>query len=498
MSMATDRIRELDNKIDSALSTVKDIGIAIDTQPESYGAFLKRGSYIGENESYGGTINNRDRLYYSLREPVVKWFVRDVGTDIWDNWFKVKDIINKNKSELDNKIQPVLEALHSKESLIRLSIFERRYGTSILLLGYTNTDSFETPLFQPKMRDDMKWDYTPTDKSSKLIQMTPYPWTQVADVKVDSNVESLRYGLPEYYIINRNMTDQSIINNETTNQDNNKTLKVHWTRVIHDAPRLDEHPYEGIPVVDILFDDAVGYRNSKWGQYQTIFRYGSGFPHIKTTASKKDNEDWVSSGGPNKMMALGYFVSGPEEDITFKGAQGATLNPTPYNDMAFTNFSAATRIAQDTLKGVSAGRVTGSEVNERSYIKFITVEQNQTEYVLRELIDRLVATKQIEYDGEYYIDWLSAFETNKQDSAAIEFLDARTWDMRGGWMTINEIRAAQDPPLGPIPDGDVLVKAKPVFPDNLKKPESEVPNPESTEEPESTLFDEVKQVALKG
>ncbi len=101
----------------------------------AFKAFRTRGTYLGRDDAYGGEITDEDRLFYSLREPVVKWFVNDVATDIWDNWFTVRDINDLDSLELDKKLQPLLEDLKADQQLPRLSLFERRYGTSILLLS---------------------------------------------------------------------------------------------------------------------------------------------------------------------------------------------------------------------------------------------------------------------------------------------------------------------------------------------------------------------------
>lgn len=456
----------------------------------AFKAFRTRGYYIGRDEAYGGDITDEDRLFYSLREPAVKWFINDVATDIWDNWFRVLDIADKDSEELNNLLQPALQKLKADQQLPRLSRFERRYGTSLLLLSYTGFDnSWETPLFELDAAGNPPRTL-PADV--KLLQITPFQWTSVEVAAVDEDAGSLRYGLPELYRINMGSTGTGSGSNATTQQ----TITVHWTRTIHDAVRLDEHPYLGVSAVDILFDDAVGYRNSKWAQYKTLFRYGSGFPVIQTQGTSKENEDWVTGGGVNDMLNVqGYFVHGEGESITFKGVEGVALNPTPYNDMAFTNFATATRIAQDTLKGVSAGRVTGSEVNERQYFRFISLQQNETEFVIRELIDRLIQTGQVPFEGEYVVDWFSAFEVNPQDQAAMDFMSARTNDLKLSYMTINEVRELNG--LPPREDGDMIVgRAGAVNPSNQQNPSPAETNPEETEDPEMdrTLFETAKEM----
>lgn len=463
----------------------KDTTIASDsyTTRESFKAFYQTGRYIGAHEGYGATIADDDRLFYSTREPVGVWWVKGVSYDIWDNWFRVVNVEDKDDKKLDEDVQRVLLQLKAKTQLPRETIFERRTGTGILLLSYTGfgteTD-WKTPLFT--LEPDGMWPKTlPT--SSKLLQITPYPWTAVSVDTLDENPRSIRFGLPEYYRVNQGLSAGDDTN--PSGQEANQTIIVHWTRVIHDAPRLDEHSYEGIPAIDAIFDDLVGGRNARWGAYETYYRHGTGFPVIKTKATANQNKEWVEAGGLDDYLHVrGYFLCGIEEDFKFVGAEGAVLNPNTYFDMYFTFIAAATGVAKDSIQGVSAGRVTGSEVNERQYYKSISLQQNQKEPMLRELIDRIIQTGQVEYDGDYAIEWVDPFEVNPQDKAAIEFMEGRNMAQRT-WWTVNEKRAADG--LPPIEGGDVLALLPGQFTpqEGQSAPNQEEPMPTETEPEES-------------
>lgn len=284
---------------------------------------------------------------------------------------------------------------------------------------------------------------------AKLLQITPYPWTSITNIELEDDPTSYRHGLPEYYIINIGNSNTSI---PLPSGITRGTMRVHWTRVIHDAQRQDEHPYLGISVIDALFDDLVGGRNARWGMYQGYYRNGQGFPKIQTKGSKKENEDWVTAGGVDEMLnARGYFVCGEGEDVTFVGSQGTALNPLSYFDTYFAFLSAATSVTADFIKGVSAGRVTGNEAGERKYFKVISLLQHKKESMLRELIDRLIQTGQVDFDGEYLIEWTDPFEVNPQDKASIEYLEERTNALRLQSETIDEVRARKGMP--PLPDG---------------------------------------------
>ncbi len=454
----------------------QDVG---DSYTTTFEAFYQPGQYLGSDQGYGGTIRDQWRLFYSLREPVGHWWVVGVANDIWDNWFRVVPVDDPTDEKYDRKVQRALEELRAKVQLPRETVFERRYGTSIFLCSYSNQGSWSEPLVE--------------GNGTKLMQITPYPWTAVTITEIDENETSPRYGHPTQYTITRGSPtpESNTIPWENTATD---VLEVHWTKVIHDAPRLDEHPYIGISAIDCIFDDLVGGRNARWGAYQTIYRYGGGFPVVKTTGTAQQNEDWVDSGGLDDYLnTRGYMVMGQDEDFKFAGTEGYALNPTTYFDMYFTFIAAATGVAKDSIAGVSAGRVTGNESNERKYFKAITLQQNKKEPVLRELIDRLQDSRQVP-KKEYVIDWIDPFEVNPQDKSAMAFMDTRTLALQT-WKTINEIRAEQG--LEPIDGGDVLMllPGQMVPGGSFPAPNQEEPSVTETEpegEPtESTLLDRV-------
>ena len=387
-------------------------------------------------------------LFASQREPVVRWLVYWVASDIFDNWFKVVDPENKNDVRLDNAVQSVLRELNAKQELIRLFTFERRYGTAIMLLGYTgfSDETWKTPVYETSNGLNNPEEFIGAGK--KILQITPYPKTKITVLKNDVNGNSLRYGLPEIYKISRG-TDASTTVSESMTSSLVET-DVHWSRLIHAATRLDEHPYLGESVVKAVYDDATGFRNMRWGEYETIFRVGGGFPVLTFPwATKEQIAVWIAEGHMTNLNRRGFFVAGEEgETIEFVGPKGVSLDPEAYNEMALEALSMATRIPKDILRGASAGTISDSDVNERSKYQMISSEQSLVEPVVRELIDRLIDTGQIRYtDGRrgqitknYVIDWNYPEIVNEKDRATIDFLEERKNVQKLEYMTVDELR----------------------------------------------------------
>jgi len=265
------------------------------TTRESFKAFHQSGKYIGAYEGYGATISDKNRLFYSTREPVGVWWVRGIANDLWDNWFRLVNTKKPDDDTFDKKAQKILRNLDARIKLPQETVFERRYGTAVLLCSYSGRGDeidWKTPLYTPN--DDGTMPKT-IKSGQKLIQITAFPWIDVTVSELDEDENSIRCGLPEFYRINRGGLKSSLV--DPTGQEDDQAIYAHWTRLIHDAPRLDEHAYEGLSAIDVIFDDLVGGRNARWGAYESYYRHGTGFPVIKTNATATQNQAWVDAGG---------------------------------------------------------------------------------------------------------------------------------------------------------------------------------------------------------
>lgn len=416
----------------------------------------------GSVRTFGGTITDQERLFASLREPILKWLVSYVASDIYDQGFRIVEVGNEDDDTLDDAVQAALLKLKAKKVLTRLTIFERRWGTSVLLLGYSTTEE-KVDWKKPYYNENGE----PAEKV-ELLQIIPYPWNRMKVSKEIKDKSDLRYGQPEFYDIYRGTLATP--------------LRVHWSRVILDAPRLDEHPYFGLSVMDPVWDDATGWRNIRWALYQMLWRYGMGYPHFQFEgASQDDIDDWEAAGGLTDFFVRGVFLSDEKATVKFVGLEGITVEPKEYINMAYMSMSTGSRISQDLLKGVSAGAVTGSETNLKEYAKKISNEQSDVEDVPLELVRRLMETGQVVFDYKekaFTIEWKGAFETNELDKARIDLQESLARKNETEYLTLDQVRKNAGYP-DPLPDdGDLILGVE-----RLKKTEPNTP-PEQEEEPE--------------
>jgi len=389
------------------------------------------GTSYASSRTFTGDIDDKTRLFLSLYEPVVYWIVTRVAQDVFNDWFTVVDVSKEDDPTLDDSVQEMLTKLKAKERLTRLFIFERRYGTALLLCRYSSEspDTWNIPIGE--------------SVKPELDAITPYPWTKVKVETVDKEATSPTYAYPLKYKIVQGISGI-------------KDLDVDHTRTIRVATRLDEHLYKGVSIVDLIADDAVGYRTFRAGVYKLWVRYGSGMPTIKIPKASIDQLTALEEEGYfDDMSNRSYFLLGKDiESIDFKGVAGVALNPTPTDNIGINNLSMASGVPSDILRGTQAGTLSGSQVDENQYFKRISSEQSLAEPTVRTLIDILISTGQVNFDGEYLIKWNATARIDAPDIARIEVMEATANEKKMRYMTINEIRAKNK--LDPIEGGDAL------------------------------------------
>jgi phage-related protein (TIGR01555 family) len=397
--------------------------------------FGVRGADASWQADFGMPLNEADLLFAVRREPVANRIVFQVAHDIFDNWFRVEEITEKPGPNFDREVQRVLEQLNAKATFTQAVVYERLFGWAIVAISFV---------------DFGKDPASPVQSPKEIRELLPYSSLQfsVQSSDEDKKPDSPRFGLPILYTLRRSGAEQ---------------VKLHFSRAIHLATRLLDHPYKGMSTLEPIYDDLTVLRNIRWGLGQTLFRYGSGFPDIEVQgASQKNLDDLEASQQFKNLQARTYFLHSDKAKLEFKGVAGRALDPQPYYLPIMENIAAGSGIPLAILRGAQAGALTGSEVNEREYFKLISDAQSRLEPAIRQLIDALIECGQISFrypklslpkSRNYRIIWQGGFELAPTEQATVELQKAQARNLKTGWMTVDEIRASEDPALEALPNG---------------------------------------------
>jgi len=394
------------------------------------GMMIPEPTGAGWGARFGEYIDDQGREFASHREPVGVRVTSHVATDVFDNWFKVEDIKGaEGDKDLDSKVQAVLEQFKVRQQLIRACDFERTYGTSVIVVGYNDVSD------ATKLR-------TPVTGSPQIIQLYAYSKQRMTEIFKVTDTADPRLGQPKIYKINQNLGFDILYN---------------WTRIVHCATRLREHPFFGVSSLDPIWDDMTVYRNIRWGAGQTMFRVGGGFPVIKLSGTPAEVSAWEKEGRFRNLHQRTYMVMGLTEEFEFAGAKGSALNPKEYIESSVESISIGSSIPKVQLRGAQAGSLSGSETNLKEYYSFISSLQTLWNDVVKDIINRFIESKQIDTTATgYKITWNPSFTLSDIDMSRIALQTTIANKNRLSYQTVDEVRALDK--LDPLPDqkGEVV------------------------------------------
>ena len=385
---------------------------------------------------FGDKITDSDREWAAQREPVANRITCMVAADIFDNWFEIDDPRTAGKdTKLNEKFQTVLSKFNAKTIFTDAAIYERTLGYSLIVIGFSDAPT-EANLGDKKRR------------GAKISQLEVYDKTDVSSVKKNTNPDSEEYDQPAVYTLNRG---------------GGRQINVHQSRTIRLSTRLGE-----VSVLDPIWDDLTCLRNIRWGMAQTLYRYGSGFPVITIQgATTKQLRDWRDDPQIKDIMSRTYFLTNEKGTLKFEGAAGSALNPASYYNPIFENIAVGSGIPLAILRGAQAGELAGSEVNEREYFKVISSLQSKFEPFVRQLLDMLIESGQVDYEGDYVINWKPGFEPSEATRNQAQLLEEQANDLRLKYMSIDEVRAKMSLPALPNGEGAIVP--------GLVKPQQQLP-----------------------
>ena len=370
---------------------------------------------LSHGAKFGEVITAEALRFATRREPAAKKLIIDVAEDIYDKWFKVTSIAQGDQAQeanntLDEKVQTVFEKLNLKKEAIAATEYERRYGWAIIVLG-----------FKDQGRDLV----SPVKNATEIDHLAVYSPRSVSVEQEDLDEKSARFGLPVIYKVNRGR---------------GKNFRVHFSRVLHVATRLDEEAWAGVPILEPIWDNLTVYRNIRWAAGQVYWRMaGLMVFTLPTNYTPEEIKAFFASlGDPNVRS----FIALPDDKkLEILGAAGRTLDPSLFTDPILRSISMGSGIPKQKLEGTEAGALTGSEVNQREYYKYVSDQQKLYEaQIIGPLIDLMMSIGQIEPDVDYKVEWTNAFQLDPKSEAETQLLQAQADLILLKYMTMDEVR----------------------------------------------------------
>lgn len=191
--------------------------------------------------------------YVSLyrRNAVAARIIRAFPAATWKDFPTVSDDDNKDQASV---FEDAFQTLNNRHKL--QFYFERadrmaglgRY--SVLLLGFAD-GTLDKPL--------------PTTEN-ELLYLSPYAENNSKITQYDLNEKSERFGLPEYYQLQKG---NPFTEGRPTMQ--SKSIRVHWSRVIHVAEMLDDDEVYGTPRLECTYNHLRDLEKVVGGSAETFW-----------------------------------------------------------------------------------------------------------------------------------------------------------------------------------------------------------------------------------
>lgn len=286
----------------------------------------------------------------------------------------------------------------------------------LLLIGFNDVAGDDTDLRQ--------WETDAREEEfSQLSDITgfkPILEAQIEDIDY-GDLGSERWGRPVEYTID--LSDE--IDSETEDDDEG-TIDVHWTRVV-DVPAtrpLDDETLAR-PRMEPVLNNLLDIEKTLGAAAEAAYRAADYGLHLNADPSEVD----LSKGMDDLEGELQRYEHGLQRYLRTTGMDverlgGDIQDPSGIVENNLDAIAGQTGIPKKEFRGNESGEVSGAEADERSYFGMIDERRQQyaTPHIVRATLDRLQSVDILSTPsaGEYRVEWPDLTQLSESDKADIQ------------------------------------------------------------------------------
>jgi len=387
----------------------------------------------------------------ALRTPVGYRLTYGYARDVWNNSFAVKipDEAETSK-KLNKKLIPYLRSRRWFKEMEKLSAYEKEQGEAILLLYYKDQGTLKNFINKVSLNDEIL----------EVEAISP----------LDYYIDKWKNGKPQNYRVGVKSGDgisRAI-----------EWVDIHPSRVLRKYGNEYEFRYQGYADLAPVYDAIVILSTILKAAGEAAFRWGTGHPVFFTKGLVTPAEYAELENKLQDLTRRDWHLIPSEliDHIDMLGQAGSMLNIKSLADIAVENIIMGTGFPKAILLGESAGVISGSEVNERSYFALLDTDHSELELIVREYFrrDKNIRTLFKSFGSlnisdknteDYYdIDWGIRQVLNKKDQVEQEQKEIANSLALTQVLTVDEVRERMGyPPIGPDNYGDVVQGLEPFY-----------------------------------
>lgn len=327
-----------------------------------------------------------------IREfPAATWGEMPIVRDDKGSSWEPKD----NKGNKNKDFSPFAKAardlivkknvMHYMERADRLASIGR-FG--VLVLGFAGGEPFEKPLRPGK---------------KELLYMTPYSELGVTVDKWCSDVNDPRFGMPEIYNVQAGQDDTTGLRPVPT-----KSIRVHYTRLIHVCENLDSNEVYGEPRLACIYNRLMDVEKVLGGAAECFWINANRGMQIDVdpeVAMDQADIDLIKdeTTAIQHQLKRQMFTRGAK--ITVLGSDVA--DPAPMMDKLFQVISGAMNIPLRLLTGSERGKLASS-ADDDNWAQTINQRRNSfaAPMMLKVFLQKMIDTGNLPAaKGDFVVEW---------------------------------------------------------------------------------------------
>ena len=355
---------ELTNAVAGQMSTMRNrigsmLGMSHDGKRDLYDIY-------GYPKTLAGTDGFESMYRYSRREGIANRLTWGVAKTCWRDGF---DVYASSEDDAEKILEDELNKLFKaglNKKIEAADILNRIGRMAVLFVGVPDNQEPDQPLGRVVGNPD---------NFIENLYFIPYGYDGVTITQQVSDVTDPRFGLPEFYTLQKlNLSD-----NEKDN--NTKSIRAHWSRVIHLNENALDSDIEGMGALEPIFNRILDLDKTLGGSAEAYFR------NAKGKIAYEIEKDFAA-GLLTDPAAKAAFQDGAEkftnemQDHTVAAGSKVKTLPTPHASPLDTAKVSLWAIAGYSgyplriLTGEGAGQLAGSE--DQLAVNQITRDRQRT------------------------------------------------------------------------------------------------------------------------
>tara|TARA_R110002020_G_scaffold473277_1_gene702334 strand:+ start:364 stop:1782 length:1419 start_codon:yes stop_codon:yes gene_type:complete len=319
------------------------LGISNDGKRDIYDIY-------GYPKSLGGEQGFRVMFQHANRQGIANRITYGIARPCWRDGFKVYASADDGAEELLQDQITVLTRNKLVQKLEAADVFNRVGRMSALFIGVPDGRTPDQPL----------GGVVNGEANLDKLYFSPYSYDGINISQTEQDTTSPRYGLPIYYSLQRIPTDGGDKDPDT------KSIKAHWSRVIHLNENGLSSDIEGLGSLEPVFNRILDLDKTTGGSAEAYFRNARG--KIAHEMDKEFSSDFLQNEDAKKQFQekSEEFTNNWKDHIVAIGSKVQAVN-TPHASPEHTVKSALWEIAGYTgipiriLTGEGSGQLAGSE-----------------------------------------------------------------------------------------------------------------------------------------